>query len=48
MANLLNIKEKAFNAALVYFDEINIIRYSPDVLPEVVFIDSQITPRQGV
>ena len=42
MACLLNIKEEAFNAALVYFDEINIIKYSPEVLPEVVFIDSQI------
>ena len=42
MARLLNIKEESFNAALVYFDELNIINYSPDVLPEVVFIDSQI------
>ena len=42
MARLLNIKEESFNAALVYFNELNIIKYSPDVLPEVVFIDSQI------
>ena len=42
MARLLNIKEESFNAALVYFDELNIIKYSPDVLPDVVFIDSQI------
>ena len=42
MAHLLNIEEESFNAALVYFDELNIIKYSPDVLPEVVFIDSQI------
>ena len=42
MACLLNIKEGSFSAALVYFDEFNIIKYSPDVLPEVVFIDSQI------
>jgi hypothetical protein len=25
-----------------YFDELNIIKYSPDVLPDVIFIDSQI------
>ena len=42
MARLLNIKEESFSAALVYFDELNIIKYSPDVLPDVVFIDSQI------
>jgi hypothetical protein len=42
MARLLNIKEGSFNAALVYFDELNIIKYSPDIPPEVVFIDSQI------
>ena len=42
MARLLNIKEDDFDAALVYFDELNIIKYSPDVLPGVVFVDSQI------
>ena len=42
MACLLNIKEGSFNSALVYFDELNVIKYSPGVLPELVFIDSQI------
>ena len=42
MVHLLGIEEDSFNAALVYFDELNIIKYSPDILPDVVFIDSQI------
>ena len=42
MAHLLGIKEDSFNAALVYFDELNVIKYSPGILPDVVFVDSQI------
>ena len=42
MAYLLGIKEDSFDAALNFFNELNIIKYSPDVLPDVVFIDSQI------
>ena len=42
MARLLHIKEDSFDAALEFFDELNVIKYSPDVLPNVVFIDSQI------
>ena len=42
MARLLNIQEESFDAALVYFDELNVIKYSPSVLPKVVFVDSQI------
>ena len=42
MARLLNIQEESFDAALVYFDELNVIKYSPKVLPKVVFVDSQI------
>ena len=42
MATLLGIQEDSFNAALKFFDELNVIKYSPDVLPNVVFIDSQI------
>ena len=42
MARLLNIQEESFDAALVYFDELNVIKYSPKVLPNVVFVDSQI------
>ena len=42
MARLFNIREESFDAALVYFDELNVIKYSPKVLPNVVFVDSQI------
>ena len=42
MAHLLGIKEDSFNTALVYFDELNVIKYSPNILPDVVFINSQI------
>ena len=42
MARLLNIREESLDAALVYFDELNVIKYSPKVLPKVVFVDSQI------
>ena len=36
MARLLNIREESFDAALMYFDELNVIKYSPKVLPNVV------------
>ena len=42
MANLLGINEESFDAALKFFNELNVIKYSPDVLPDVVFMDSQI------
>ena len=42
MARLLNIREESFEVALVYFDELNIIKYNPKVLPEVIFVNSQI------
>ena len=42
MARMLGIREKSFDAALEFFDKLNVIKYSPDVLPDVVFIDSQI------
>ena len=42
MANLLGINEESFDAALKFFNELNIIKYCPDVLPDVVFMDSQI------
>ena len=42
MAQLLNIQEESFDAALVYFDELNVIKYSHKVLPDVIFVDSQI------
>ena len=42
MAHLLKISVESFNAALVFFDELNIIKYFPNTLPNVIFIDSQI------
>lgn len=42
IAYLLDIREDSFNAALRFFNELNIIKYSSEVLPNVVFIDSQI------
>ena len=42
MAQLLGIRGNAFDAALEYFDELNVIKYYPDVLPNVVFVESQI------
>ena len=42
MARLLNIREESFDAALVYFDELNVIKYNPAVLPHVIFVESQI------
>ena len=42
MAKLLGIQEDSFDAALKFFNDLNVIKYLPDVLPNVVFIDSQI------
>ena len=42
MARLLGIRSDSFYAALEFFDKLNVIKYSPDVLPDVVFIESQI------
>ena len=42
MARLLNVREESFNAALVYFDELNVMKYFPNNLSNVVFVDSQI------
>ena len=42
VANMLGFKESALEAALRFFDELNVIKYSPKVLPNVVFIDSQV------
>ena len=42
MASLLNITEDAFHDSLVYFDKLNVLTYSPDILPNVVFVESQI------
>ena len=41
VAYAAGITEKAFDAALQFFDQLNIIKYSP-VLPDVVFVDSQV------
>ena len=42
MARQLSIKEDSFDAALEFFNDLNVIKYMPDVLPGVIFIDSQI------
>ena len=42
MARLLGIRSDSFDAALEFFDKLNVIKYSPDVLPDVVFVESQI------
>ena len=41
IARALGFTERAFDAALSFFDELNVIKYSP-ILPEVVFVDSQV------
>ena len=41
IANALGFSERSFNAALRFFNELNIIKYF-DALPEVVFVDSQV------
>ena len=42
VAHSLKITTGAFQAALKYFDELNICLYYPDVLPNVLFTDPQI------
>ena len=42
MARLLHIRDDSFDAALEFFDELNVIKYSPDILPGVVFVKSQV------
>ena len=42
MARLLNIEEDSFDAALEFLNKLNVIKYTPDILPGVVFVDSQI------
>ena len=41
IAHALGFTERALEAALKFFDKLNIIKYSP-ALPEVVFVDSQV------
>ena len=42
IASILNIDVEALNAALKYFDDLNIFLYYPSVLSEIVFADPQI------
>ena len=42
VANQLNVEERDMEAALMFFNELNVIKYSPKVLPKVVFTDSQV------
>ena len=41
LALALGITEEDFDAALKFFDQLNVIKYSP-ILPELVFVDSQV------
>ena len=41
IAHALGFTEKSFQAALTFFDELNVMKYS-EVLPDVVFVDSQV------
>ena len=41
LALALGITEEDFDAALKFFDQLNVIKYSP-ALPELVFVDSQV------
>ena len=41
IASTLGFTEKSFEAALRFFDKLNVIKYS-DALPEVIFVDSQL------
>ena len=41
IAHSLGFTERAFEAALKFFDKLNVIKYS-SALPEVVFVDSQV------
>ena len=42
VASVLGFKGRALEAALRFFDELNVIKYSPKVLPNVIFTDSQV------
>ena len=41
IAHALGFTERAFEAALTFFDKLNVIKYS-NALPDVVFVDSQV------
>ena len=41
IANALGFSERSFNAALKFFNKLNVMKYS-SALPEVVFVDSQV------
>ena len=41
IANILGFSERSFNAALKFFNKLNVIKYF-DALPGVVFVDSQV------
>ena len=41
IASALGFTEKSFEAALQFFDQLNVIKYS-NALPEVIFVDSQL------
>ena len=42
IANRLHLNESALEAALMYLDELSLIFYYPDILPELVFTNPQV------
>ena len=42
VARRLHLDESALDAALIYLDELSLIFYYPEILPEVVFTDPQV------
>ena len=42
IAHRLHIDESALDAALIYLDELSLVFYYPDILPEVIFTNPQV------
>ena len=42
VAHRLHLDESALDAALIYLDELSLVFYYPEILPEVVFTDPQV------
>ena len=42
VAYRLHLDESALNAALIYLDELSLVFYYPDILPEIVFTNPQV------
>ena len=42
VAHTLSFHDKAFDAAITFFHRLNVVLYYPDILPNVIFTDSQV------